>query len=198
MLHAGGDADADALEEKWAVENEVAAAEREQLVTADTPDDQSDATGLRQNGGRGGPLDIPTKNEDEKQIERDVEHGRNQHETHRPHRVADAAQDGEGAVEKDEEECAGGIDAEVPQGVGHHLGRRAGEPKEAVGTDDANDGEHRTGHDREEQKRREGAPHRVVIAGAEALRDDDGDAAPHADGQRDDEVIDEERGRDGG
>jgi len=31
-----------------------------------------------------------------------------------------------------------------------------------------------------------------VIAGAEALRDDDGDAAPHADGQRDDEVIDDQ------
>ena len=198
MLHAGGDADADALEEEWAVENEVLAAEREQVVAADMPDGQRHATGLRQDGGRGGALDVPTKNEDEKQIERDVEHGRSQYETHGPHRVADAAQDGESAVEKDEEERAGGIDAEVPQGVGHHLGRRAGEPKEAVGTDDANDGEHRTGHRREEQTRREGTPHRLVITGAEALRDDDGDAAPHADGQRDDEVIDEERGRDGG
>ena len=197
MLHAGGDADADALEEEWAVENKVAVAEREQLVTADTPDDQRDATGLRQYGGRGGALDVPTKNEDEKQIERDVEHGRNQHETHRPHRVADAAQDGEGTVEKDEEEGAGGVDAEVTQRVGHHLGRRAGEPKERVGADDTNDGEHRPGHDRKEQKGREGTPHCRVIAGAETLRDDDGDAAPHADGQRDDEVIDEERGRDG-
>ena len=75
-MHAGGDADADALEEEWAVENEVLAAEREQIVTADMPDGQRHATGLRQDGGRGGALDVPTKNEDEKQIKRDVEHGR--------------------------------------------------------------------------------------------------------------------------
>ncbi len=199
-LDAGREADADGLGEEPAVE---AQARRDEVGEPEAEDDpgraEEEGDGLRDDRGPGDPRHPPAEADDEEEVERDVEDGRDGEEDEGGHRVAEALEYAGVEVVAEGPDDPGEDDREV--GRRHlHRGPRGGveELEEGPHRDEADEGDGdrpEQGHDIGGVDRRAEA---LAVFRAEELAYDDGETERKPRKERDDEEAYDEGAPDRG
>lgn len=131
------------------------------------------AHGLGQGGGKGGRPDAPVEHADEQQVEHDVgERGENE-VIERAAAVAHGVHDAGADVIEHDGDDAEEVVAEILDGLGQDLGVGAHPDEEGGREQHAGHGEDHAGDDAEGEVGMYGAGDSVLVAGSEAMRNDD-------------------------
>jgi hypothetical protein len=146
----------------------------------------------------GGACDPPLEYDNKKQVEPDVEDGRDDQEIQGSLRITQSPQYGAGSVEPEKRHEACHDDGQVGGGFRHQFIRKVDQAKDPPGEDNTHNRQYNSGDEQKDIHGLDGPLDPFHVPGPEILGDDDGATEGHADDQGDQGEDDGEGGADCG